>query len=126
MKSKGGLLLVMGTVLALFLVVAACGGSSTTGAAAGDGEVTVAAREWGFQPGDIQLKVGQPVKITLRNNGLITHNVQFEGLDLLLEAGAGEAEGASVTPAKAGEFTFVCTLPGHKEAGMVGKLIIKA
>ncbi len=28
------------------------------------------------------------------------------------------------TPSEAGEYEYFCTVPGHKEAGMVGKLIV--
>lgn len=28
------------------------------------------------------------------------------------------------TPTEAGVFEFACTIPGHKEAGMVGKLVV--
>lgn len=28
------------------------------------------------------------------------------------------------TPTKAGEYDFTCTISGHKEAGMVGKLVV--
>ena len=37
---------------------------------------------------------------------------------------AGTNASVIFTPTEAGVYEFACTLPGHKEAGMVGKLIV--
>jgi uncharacterized cupredoxin-like copper-binding protein len=38
----------------------------------------------------------------------------------------GQAGTLEFTPTKPGTYEFICTVPGHKEAGMVGALIVKA
>jgi len=109
----------------------------------------VEGRNWGFDPEVIEIPVGQRVKLTLVNDGRAEHDVEVGGLiaDHIeiaggmahsdrLGGGGHEADvvaahamagtNASVifTPTEAGVYEFACTLPGHKEAGMVGKLIV--
>ncbi|MBI4498053.1 MAG: multicopper oxidase domain-containing protein [Chloroflexi bacterium] len=43
-----------------------------------------------------------------------------------VNAEPGEAGVVEFTPAASGTYQFVCTLKGHKEAGMVGKLTVSA
>lgn len=44
--------------------------------------------------------------------------------DLHFSAPAGETRSITFTPTEAGTYEFVCTVPGHKEAGMTGTLIV--
>ncbi len=120
---------------------------------AGDGNVfeitlnVVEGRHWGFDPEVIEVSVGQRVSLTLVNGGNAEHDVEVAGLlaehieiagsmahsdsagghdaDVVAaHAMAGTISSVTFTPTKAGEYEFACTLPGHKEAGMVGKLIV--
>lgn len=109
----------------------------------------VEGRNWGFDPEVIEISVGQRVKLTLVNDGHAEHDVEVGDLiadhieimggmahsDRLggggHEAGvvaahamAGTNSSVIFTPTEAGVYEFACTLPGHKEAGMVGKLIV--
>ena len=106
-------------------------------------------RNWGFDPEVIEVFVGQRVKLTLVNDGRAEHDVEIDGLmadhieregsvahsDRLGGGGhesdvvaahavAGTTSSVIFTPTEAGEYEFACTLPGHKEAGMIGKLIV--
>ncbi|NBI31152.1 hypothetical protein ERL59_19655 [Chengkuizengella sp. YPA3-1-1] len=42
-----------------------------------------------------------------------------------MNANAGQTVSIKFIPKEEGEFVFFCTVPGHKEAGMVGKFIVK-
>ena len=42
-----------------------------------------------------------------------------------MEIKIGETGTLEFTPTAAGEYQIDCNLPGHKEAGMIGKLIVK-
>ena len=40
-------------------------------------------------------------------------------------AGAGETVDVEFTAPAAGKYQFICTFPGHFQAGMVGQLIVE-
>ena len=108
------------------LFVMACGASSSGQATVASGEVTIKASEFKLEPGTVRVEVGKPIKLVLKNEGKIEHNVKIVGLtvkgaDALLDAKAGESASVEVTPDKVGTFTIECTTPGHKDAGMTGK-----
>ena len=112
-------------------------------------EITLGAEEWRFEPTVFEVPVGHRVKLTLVNDGRVEHDVEVAGFpaeDIEVTAGverherlggghhredlvAAHAEPGTTatvmfTATKAGEYEFACTIPGHKEAGMVGKLIV--
>ena len=37
----------------------------------------------------------------------------------------GMSASVMFTPTQIGEYEFYCTIPGHREAGMVGRLIVR-
>ena len=107
----------------------------------------VEGRPWRFEPSILEFAVGQRVKLILVNDGRVEHDVEIagvpaEGIEVLGGAenherlgGGHHPEGvvaahaepgttATVlfTPTQTGEYEFECTIPGHKEAGMVGKV----
>lgn len=118
-------------VALMSLVLAACGQSSGAPAAVSSGEITIKATEWKFEPAIISVEAGKPIKLVLRNDGKIEHNVHVTGLtvggkELQLDAKTGETVSLEFTPDKSGTFELACTLPAHKDAGMVGKLVVQA
>jgi nitrite reductase (NO-forming) len=74
----------------------------------------------------LAVNVGDVVQVTLVNNDGIEHDAAFPdfkaGTDRIFRKGA-----SSVTvfrADKAGEFAYYCSLPGHRQAGMEGKLVV--
>lgn len=78
--------------------------------------------EWNITT--INAKVGQPIEITITNAGALDHDLVIEelGVDLLLAP--GDTEVVTVTPDHAGTIEYICSIPGHEEAGMVGEIIV--
>jgi nitrite reductase (NO-forming) len=72
----------------------------------------------------IHAKVNQPIEITLRNEGALDHNFVIEeyGIDVLLSPGDVEVVELSID--HAGTVKYICSIPGHEEAGMVGEIIV--
>ena len=65
-----------------------------------------------------------PIKIEMPNESGIDHNVVIEGTPIetnIVKKGVARASGTL----KPGTFTYFCSVPGHREAGMVGKLTVK-
>mgnify|MGYP005856393563 CR=1 FL=1 len=156
------LLVAMGIGVAVF---AGCSGAASTQA-----EIVMKATEWRFEPASVQITAGEPVRLVLKNEGKIPHDVAVLGLgaemhDQMMAAGSSadqhgapaaegegrhmamadhdvmadhDAAGAMVhtnadpgsagaiefTPTAPGRYQFICTIPGHKEAGMVGEMVV--
>ena len=65
--------------------------------------------------------------LTSPNKSSVPHNIALEG-DGLDEKGPVVQNGgvSEIAPTvKAGEYTFYCSVPGHREGGMLGKLVVK-
>jgi uncharacterized cupredoxin-like copper-binding protein len=89
----------------------------------------VVATDLKFTPPTIQAKVGQPIKIVLENKGAIEHDIAFPtlkadqpGASLKALAKPGQTATLEFTPTAKGSYEYICTIPGHKEAGMKGKI----
>jgi plastocyanin len=68
------------------------------------------------------------VRITLNNPAPVPHNVSLEGPGGLNKQGPTvQKGGASEVQAtlKAGTYTYYCSVPGHRQAGMQGTLTVK-
>ncbi len=65
-----------------------------------------------------------PIKLEMPNKSGIDHNVVIEGTPIktnIVKNGVAKGSGTL----KAGTFTYFCSVPGHRQAGMVGKLTVK-
>jgi uncharacterized cupredoxin-like copper-binding protein len=98
-----------------------------------------------FIPDRIEIRRGEQVKFALRNNGELDHELVLATLEENLKHAiemqknpdmehddpnakrlAPKKTGEIVWQfTKAGEFDFSCLIPGHREAGMTGKIIVK-
>ena len=132
-KQLGALVLVAGVAL-----TTACGAAASTGgpaggvaiqapaSAAGAQQVTVTVgNSTRFAPALMTVRAGQPVELTLRNGGAIPHDFTLaEGASrpVKIEAQGGRTARGTFTIDTPGTYTFVCTVPGHADAGMRGTI----
>jgi uncharacterized cupredoxin-like copper-binding protein len=68
------------------------------------------------------------VTFVVANTSPITHNFVLEGNGLRLTSKnfrGQNPEFLSVADLAAGEYQIICTIPGHREGGMVAKLLVK-
>jgi uncharacterized cupredoxin-like copper-binding protein len=98
-----------------------------------------------FTPANVAVKRGETVRFIVANSGKVLHEMVL-GTTEELKAHAelmkkfpgmehADANMAHVSPGargqivwqftKAGEYQFACLIPGHYEAGMVGKVVVK-
>ncbi len=99
------------------------GAGAATGAAQ-TSQLSVAAFEMGFKLSRTTVPHGK-VTFTVRNDGKIPHDFSFGaalGKTPLLDA--GQTATLTVNFAKPGKYTFICTVEGHQEAGMIGVLTV--
>ncbi|HEY9215883.1 cupredoxin family protein [Xanthobacter autotrophicus DSM 597] len=98
-----------------------------------------------FIPNRLEIRKGEQVKFVLRNNGELDHEIVLATLDENLKHAVEMAKNPDMEHddpnakrlapkktgeivwkfTKAGEFDFSCLIPGHREAGMFGKIVVK-
>jgi uncharacterized cupredoxin-like copper-binding protein len=136
----------MSVLTGVAIGLAACSGAEST---SGEQSLTVEAQDLAFSPAALEVTAGEPVKLTLQNNGALDHDFSImefpmegeaeetggmdhdmgegsEEPELHVAAGAAQSATLDFTPSKPGTYEFWCTVPGHKEAGMTGTLVVNA
>jgi uncharacterized cupredoxin-like copper-binding protein len=108
-------------------------------------EFTVRAREFTFEPASIEIPANTPVRIVLVNQGSVEHDWKVNGLrarihreqhagghgqsaapgEVHLHATPGGRSTMELTATQPGTYEIVCTVPGHREAGMQGTLTVR-
>ncbi|MFZ5679167.1 MAG: cupredoxin domain-containing protein [Pseudomonadota bacterium] len=98
-----------------------------------------------FMPAKVEVKKGEQIKFVLRNNGELDHEFILATTAENLKHGEAmkkspdmehdDPNGKRLAPkkadeivwkfTKAGEFEYGCLIPGHREAGMIGTIIVK-
>ena len=131
-------------LMALLALLVGCSNSdcgSTTGEVQ---RLTVEMSELKYEPMRLSVKAGQPVEVTVRNVGTTDHDFIVAGLpakdvkrvtgghgghgggaeDIVGHATPEQTVTVRFTPIGTGDFEIYCSLPGHKEGGMVGVLTV--
>ena len=127
------------------LLLAACGAPQPQA-------VTLTAETMVYEPSTFEVTAGAPVELTLINEDALEHDfsvleipvesvseadpvsaehamhMEDSGVDPRLHVATepGATNFLTFTPTKPGTYEFFCTVPGHKEAGMVGTMVVKA
>ena len=98
-----------------------------------------------FAPDKVEAKKGEQVRFVLRNQGEIKHEFMLatkaendehaKMMQMHHDMKHDDPNGKTLDPkkqaeivwkfTKAGEFEFACMIPGHREAGMFGKVVVK-
>jgi uncharacterized cupredoxin-like copper-binding protein len=98
-----------------------------------------------FSPGELKIRQGETIRFEVKNSGKTMHEMVLGTIKELKEHAElmkkhpgmehDEPYMAHVAPGKTerivwqftkpGEFYYGCLVPGHFEAGMIGKLIVK-
>lgn len=137
----------LGLPLILSLIVlAGCGsGAGNRQASSTAINLTIEAQSIAFSTDRLEVKAGQPVKLSFVNNDVVLHDFSVHEIGvtdvhaedaghhdmgheehmpvLHVTADAGETGVLTFTPTEPGEYEFVCTVPGH--SNMVGTLVVK-
>ena len=134
----------MVAIIAGALLLAACASQPRLA------EVTVVASEFKFEPASLEVPAGTLVRLTTQNTGTVEHDLSFLEIPMLQSGAAstpmaghemgnmeqapqlhaaamnGQSVTVEFTPTKPGAYDFFYSVPGHKEAGMVGVLTVTA
>jgi uncharacterized cupredoxin-like copper-binding protein len=107
------------------------GATPAAGATPGAGDETataavsvqVVSNDIFFEPSEVTIPANTDVTVSLPNEGAAPHNFSIDELGIDVDIAPGATEQAVIN-APAGEYEYYCNVPGHKEAGMVGTLIV--
>jgi uncharacterized cupredoxin-like copper-binding protein len=105
-------------LLVAVLGIAACGAKAEPQA------VTLRAQDIKFDMQTLTVKAGQPVELTYINEGVIDHAFQIDNVVAEQKVRPGETHTFRFTIQEPGTYRFVCVMPGHEMAGMVGALVV--
>ena len=126
--------------VAVGVLLAACGGGdSSTPAVPGDHamghgdnsrvaeearEVPVAATSFRFEPAEIHARVGEKLAVALTSADIL-HDFTIDDLDAHVAADPGKTARGGLVAREPGRYTYYCSVPGHRQAGMEGMLIVE-
>lgn len=133
--------------MGLILVASAACGESAQGADPESGNpdvvIDVSIKNLRFTPATVDVPAGKTVRINVTNQDATEHDLLVQGIHIEKIGEATGAHHAGATPDmlvvhvtasgdgsitfhtdEKGTFAFYCTIPGHKEAGMVGKMTV--
>jgi uncharacterized cupredoxin-like copper-binding protein len=126
-------------VAGMSLLLAACGAK----AAGASTKIDVTLSDFQFQPNEFTVPAGQDITLNVTNSGGVVHSFvimnkgQSAGTEFNQEdqpnvywsievQGGGSTSTTFVAPKDPGEYEIVCHVPGHLQAGMMGKLTVVA
>jgi nitrite reductase (NO-forming) len=107
-------------------VAAASGGPAAASAApAGEvaGTLEIESFDMGFTPAELTVPAPGRYEVKLTNTGTIPHDVTFPGGEQAT-ANAGETATVEVDVPAEG-IAFICSIPGHEQAGMTGTIAVE-
>lgn len=88
------------------------------------GTLEIRSFDMGFTPATLTVAEAGRYSVTLINDGVLPHDITFaDGTKIVASAGA-TATGALDVPAAG--LSFVCSVPGHEQAGMIGSILVGA
>ena len=116
---------VMGLMLGLVaLLIANDGGDGSPEVDAGGSGAPVELTEFAIASEPISVGTGGSLEVS--NAGSQVHNLAIEGTDLITaDLAGGESEALDASSLEAGEYEVFCAIAGHKDAGMVGSLVVE-
>ena len=88
------------------------------------GSFTLTTQNFQFSTNALTAKAGEPITLYLRNDDVLDHAFDLDELNLHLPMASNEIVPITFTATEPGTYTFYCGLAGHREAGMVGTLIV--
>lgn len=101
------------------------GHAETSPVSDGARRIQVSGTSFAFDPAEIRVTAGEDVAIALTSRDIL-HDFTVEGLDVHVAAEADETAQGGLRAEVPGRYTYYCTVPGHREAGMEGTLVVES
>jgi plastocyanin len=97
-----------------------------SGEAGGGTTAEVTAVDIDFEPAELSIAADTDVTITVHNDGALEHDLIIEDTDFGTDLIPGGESVELVVNLPEGEYTYYCSVTGHREAGMEGTLTVAA
>ena len=78
-----------------------------------------------FEQAALHASVGEMVALRFENPHAAPHAFRIDELGVDMAIAPGEQSLILFKPEQPGSYTFYCSVPGHREAGMIGKLVVE-
>lgn len=81
----------------------------------------------GFSPSEFRASAGEPVVLSLTSTDDKVHVIMFDDAAMnavVIGVLPGQTRAMTFTAPEAGTYTFRCDVPGHKDGGEIGTLIV--
>ncbi len=115
--------LVLGAIAAAALAPAGAASGVSPEALAELPALTTAQHHFG--PTELHARVGETVALRLENADASGHSFDIDELGVHVPMAPGKPALALFKVTTPGTYTFYCSIPGHREAGMVGTLVVE-
>jgi glucose/arabinose dehydrogenase/plastocyanin len=99
-------------------------GSSSAASSDLPTDITIEGVDIDWNPNQVTIPANTDVTVTVPNNGLTFHTFVVPDLGIKIDMPPGETQEVVIN-APAGTYTFICDVPGHEEAGMVGTITVE-
>jgi hypothetical protein len=104
-------------------------GSASAGAAGVAEEPTISGvlpiEKNAFVEPTLDMNDGEVLGLFIVNKDPFPHSFDIDGLDIHVQLLPSSTTAVAISPTGPGEIEFYCGVPGHREAGMVGTLIVE-
>ena len=86
-------------------------------------QIEIESRAFFFTPDVFEVKAGEKVTVLVKSFG--SHNFSIDELGVNVPTPDGQTTKIEFTPKEKGVYRYYCSLPGHREAGQVGTLVVQ-
>ena len=87
--------------------------------------VDVSGVDFKFEPSTITIASDEPVEVRFVNDGQNPHTFTLQDEGFEVKADPGQTASGEIPPLKPGAYEFICSIPGHAQLGMTGKLVVE-
>ncbi len=105
-------------------------------------KIVIETSDLSYSPDEIVVEKNMPISLELKNSDQVAHDIEIKDLSFkLMSESSHQHENKedvihlhsephttneiTFSIDEAGTYEFYCTIPGHKESGMVGKFVVK-
>ena len=99
-------------------------GGDNSPVADGARRVEVTGTSFEFDPAEVTVEAGEDIAIALTADDVL-HDFVIDELDAHVAADRGETAEGGFRADEPGRYSYYCSVPGHRDAGMEGTLVVR-